>query len=130
MARSISTLSTAASGAKICFKIIKREPKPNTAKPATPIPITEPPVKDTFKACFKLVLAASAVRTLALVAIRIPINPARALKKAPNTNAMAILQCELWLLAPITPNKMAAIITKYVSTLYSAFKKAIAPSAM
>ena len=48
------------------------EPKPSTARPATPRPITEPPVKDTLRACFKLVRAACVVRTLALVAIFIP----------------------------------------------------------
>ena len=48
------------------------DPKPKTAKPATPIPITEPPVKDTFKAFANEVRAASAVRTFDLVAIRIP----------------------------------------------------------
>ena len=92
MVRSISWLSTAASGAKIIFKIINRAPKPSTAKPATPMPITLPPVKDTFKAFDKLVLAASAVRTFALVATFMPINPANALKNAPNIKATAILQ--------------------------------------
>jgi len=37
-----------------------------------PNPITEPPVKDTFKACFRLVRAACVVLTFALVAIFIP----------------------------------------------------------
>ena len=96
MVRSISTLLTAAPGAKTIFKIINKPPKPNTAKPATPKPITLPPVKETFKALLKLVRAACAVRTFALVATFIPINPANALKKAPSINATAILQ---WLLA-------------------------------
>ena len=65
---------------------------PNTANPATPSPITVPPEKETFKACGKLVLAAWVVRTLALVAIRIPIFPANAEKKAPQTKATTIIQ--------------------------------------
>ena len=52
---------------------MNNEPSPNTANPATPNPITLPPANDTFKALLKLVLAASVVRTLALVAIFIPI---------------------------------------------------------
>ena len=48
-------------------------PNPKIAKPATPIPITEPPVKETFKALAKDVRAASAVRTFAFVATIIPI---------------------------------------------------------
>ena len=92
MVLSISTLSTAACGAKIIFKIMNNPPKPNTAKPATPIPITLPPVKETDNALLKLVRAACAVRTFALVAIFIPIKPAKALKKAPNTKAKEILQ--------------------------------------
>ena len=69
----ILTAFAAASGAKICFNTIYNPPKPNTAKPDTPSPITAPPVKDTFKALLRLDLAACAVRTLARVAIFIPI---------------------------------------------------------
>ena len=90
--RSISILSTGAPFAKIILRIMNRPPRPNTAKPATPIPITLPPVKETDRALLKLVRAACAVRTFALVAIFIPIKPANALKKAPNTNANAMLQ--------------------------------------
>ena len=90
--RSISILSTAASGAKTIFKIINKPPNPSTAKPATPIPITEPPVNETDSALLKLVLAAWAVRTFALVATFMPINPARALKNAPKMKASAIVQ--------------------------------------
>ena len=50
MALSISWESTLASGAKICLIIKNKEPKPKTARPATPIPITEPPVKETLSA--------------------------------------------------------------------------------
>jgi hypothetical protein len=50
MALSISWESTLASGAKICLIIKNKEPKPKTARPATPIPITEPPVNETLSA--------------------------------------------------------------------------------
>ena len=83
------------SGANTFNKTMNRPPKPSTARPATPSPITEPPPKDTASALLRLVRAACAVRTLALVAIRIPIKPASALKNAPIINATAISQCEL-----------------------------------
>ena len=50
----------------------KTNVRPNTAKPATPNPITVPPPNDTFKAFGKLVLAACVVLTFVLVAIFIP----------------------------------------------------------
>ena len=68
----ISSELTAESGAKTCFKMIYKPPKPNTARPETPIPMTAPPVKETFNALLRLVRAACAVRTLALVAAFIP----------------------------------------------------------
>ena len=76
------------------------EPRPSTAKPATPIPITEPPENDTFNAVLRLVLAACAVRTLALVAIFIPIKPAKADNTAPIRKAMTITGLELPLVEP------------------------------
>ena len=57
----------------ICLSTKNKPPNPNTAKPDTPKPITDPPVKETFNACAKLVLAACAVLTFALVATFIPI---------------------------------------------------------
>ncbi len=60
---------------------MNNDPKPIIAKPATPKPITVPPVKDTFKALAKLVRAAWVVRTFALVAIRIPIKSGKSRKK-------------------------------------------------
>ncbi len=74
---------------------MNKPPNPNTASPATPSPITEPPPNDTASALLRLVLAACAVRTFALVAMRIPMNPAKALKTAPIINAIAISQLEL-----------------------------------
>ena len=73
MVFTISSELAAEPGAKICLSIMNKLPKPNTAKPATPNPITDPPVKETANALCKLVLAACAVRTFALVAIFIPI---------------------------------------------------------
>ncbi len=107
-----------------------KAPNPKTAKPATPIPITEPPVKDTFRAFESDVFAASAVLTLDLVAIFIPMKPAKAESTAPKTNARPMLQCELALPAPIKASKIATITTKYIMILYSALRNAIAPSAM
>ena len=57
---------------------MNNEPNPITAKPATPRPITDPPVKLTFNAWAKLVRAACVVRTFALVAMFIPMYPANA----------------------------------------------------
>ena len=69
-------------------------PSPKTARPATPSPITVPPVNDTFRACFRLVRAACVVRTFALVATFIPMYPAVAEKTAPMINAIEIIQLE------------------------------------
>ena len=72
MAVLISLLSTLTT-LNIFKKTMNKPPKPNMANPATPKPITVPPVNETFKACFKLVRAACVVRTFALVATFIPI---------------------------------------------------------
>ena len=77
---------------KIARNTINKPPNPNIAKPATPNPITVPPVKETFKACFKLVRAACVVRTFAFVATFIPIYPAVAEKTAPIINAIEMIQ--------------------------------------
>ena len=71
MAVFISSLFTLVT-LNICKNTMNNDPKPITAKPATPKPITVPPLKDTFKAFDKLVRAACVVRTLALVAMFIP----------------------------------------------------------
>jgi hypothetical protein len=65
---------------------------PITAKPATPNPITVPPVKETCKALAKDVRAACVVLTFAFVAIRIPIFPAIAENNEPKTKAGTINQ--------------------------------------
>ena len=66
-------VANAPSGTNNLYNTINNPPKPITAKPATPKPITEPPVNETLSALARLVLAACVVRTLALVAILIPI---------------------------------------------------------
>ena len=70
--------------------MIKKAVKPSTAKPATPNPITVPPPNATLSAFGKLVLAACVVLTLDLVAIFIPIFPAKAENIAPMINATII----------------------------------------
>ena len=78
-------------GTNILKKMINKLPNPNTANPATPKPITLPPVKDTFKACANDVFAACAVRTFAFVAIFIPIYPAVAENTAPMIKETAMI---------------------------------------
>ncbi len=115
------------------MKTMYKVPRPKTAKPATPRPITVPPVKDTFKACAKEVRAACVVRTLALVAMFMPIQPAKALKKAPMTKATAINQsvcAATWGNSADQPNKAAAKTTNTPNTFHSARKKAKAPLEM
>jgi hypothetical protein len=70
------------------------EPSPSTASPATPIPITDPPANDTSSALERLVRAACAVRTLALVAMRMPMKPALALNSAPTRKAPMMAGCD------------------------------------
>ena len=130
MVFTISSDVAAAPGANICCKTMYKPPSPNTAKPATPNPITAPPVKETFNAFERLVLAALAVLTLALVATFIPIYPASALLKAPKTKASAMLQCEFGLPVDMNPSNNATITTKYPRIFHSALRKAMAPSAI
>ena len=93
-------------------------------------------MKETFKALASDVRAASAVRTFAFVATIIPIYPAVAEKTAPIKKATAIKGEECiglsgvpsWV--PNHANKIAVGIAKYVKIFHSAFKKAIAPSAI
>ena len=107
---------------------MNRRVNPRTAKPATPNPITVPPPNDTCRAFGKLVLAASAVRAFASVAIRIPMFPAKAEKIAPITNAGTISGLVVSTAIEIPYNAADAITTKIKSKRYSAFRKANAPS--
>ncbi len=75
-------------------------------------------------------LAALVVLTLALVATRIPINPASAEQMAPTTKDRATIPCDPSSLLPLTYNSRAKQTTKIDSILYSAFKKDMAPLAI
>src|SRR5690554_3591491 len=101
-------------------------PITNTARPATPKPITAPPVKDTFSALARLVLAACVVRTFALVATFIPMYPAKAEVNAPMMKEMEIIQLEDSTNVPDQASRIAEKTTKYERIFHSAFKKAMA----
>ncbi len=92
--------------------MINNAPRPKTASPATPSPITEPPVNETFKACLRLVRAACVVRTFALVAIFIPIYPAKAERNAPIKKEIAIVGSEVSTSVPDQARTIAAITAK------------------
>ena len=109
-------------------KMIKNKVNPRTAKPATPSPITVPPPNDIFSAFGKLVLAAWVVLTLVLVAIFIPMFPAKAEKKAPKIKATTISQCVVGTIKETAAKATLTITTKIARSLYSAFKNAKAPS--
>ena len=106
-----------------------KAPNPSTPRPTTPRPITEPPAKATSSALPRLVRAALVVRTLALVATRMPMKPASAEHRAPVIKERAIRGEDPSAL-PLMPSKMATANTKMIKTRYSALRKAIAPSAM
>ncbi len=108
--------------------MIKNAVNPRTAKPATPRPITVPPPKEILSAFGKLVLAACVVLTFVFVAIFIPMFPANAENTAPNTKAITINQCVVGTTKETIANKILTITTNTVNNLYSAFKKANAPS--
>ena len=104
--------------------------RPSTARPLTPKPITVPPLKLTCRPLARLVRAACVVRTLALVAMFMPIQPAKALKKAPIRKATAITQSLWGTRVPLHARSTAAIAANTPSTFHSAFRKALAPLAM
>ena len=95
----------------------------NIPNPTTESPITAPPANATSRAfASPPSLAAIEVLPLALVAILIPIFPARAEVKAPNTKATAVFT-EMNI-----PNAAPTITTNHIRILYSATRNAIAPS--
>src|SRR5690606_20945255 len=104
--------------------------RPKTPRPTTPRPMTEPPAKATSRALPKEVLAACVVLTLALVATRIPIKPARAEQMAPTTKDTATLPLEPVSLLPLKNNRIATATTNTPTLLYAAFIKDMAPLAM
>ena len=92
--------------------------------------MTAPPEKATDKALLRLVRAAWVVRTLALVATRMPKIPESPEQKAPQTKEMPMSQ---WLLsreALLKARRTATATTKMARTLYSLARKAMAPSWM
>ena len=103
-------------------------PRPKTPRPTTPIPITVPPANAIFKPSPRLVLAPCVVRTLALVATRMPINPARAEQTAPRMKDIAV-KGELFSGFASPPKSRSSAIesTKIERMRYSALRKAIAP---
>ena len=90
--------------------------------------MTAPPENATFNASFRLVLAALVVLLLEAVADHIPMKPARPEHIAPKTNAKAIIPWSLELYPK--NNRTATTSTKTANTLYSLFRKAIAPLLM
>ncbi len=96
---------------------------PSRAMPTTSSPMTAPPLNARMKArdspCF---LAAAAVRTFALTAISIPINPANAEHRAPKTYVRPILTLIK------RESRTAMIAMKIARYLYSVFKKDRDPS--
>ena len=111
-------------------KIANKMPSPSKPSPTTPSPITDPPAKAIASPSPRLLRAAWVVRTLALVATRMPIKPAKAEQNAPPTNETATRG---WLFSETKPpasKSNATLPTNIASTLYSARKKAIAPTAM
>ena len=89
-----------------------------------------PPVKETFKPSLKLVRAACVVRTLAWVAMRMPMFPAKAEKTAPMTKATTMNQWVVSTMAETRPKRAPATTTKMAKMRYSALKNAKAPSWM
>ena len=107
---------------------MKKAVSPRTASPATPRPITVPPPKDIFNALGKLVLAACVVLTLVFVAIFIPILPAQAENKAPNTKATTIKILVVGTIMETPASAKLTTTTKIESNLYSELRNARAPS--
>ena len=102
--------------------------RPITPRPATHIPITEPPENATTNASLRLVLAAFVVRLFDAVADHIPMNPAKPEQKAPKIKAKAIAPWPLELYPK--NNKIATTTTKIARTRYSLLRNAIAPLRM
>ena len=83
-----------------------------------------------FNADSKFCRAALVVRLLDFVATLIPKNPARPEAVAPTKNESEMRALESLLFEFATPRSTATRTTKTPKTLYSALKKAIAPSAI
>ena len=108
------------------FVMIYTTLTPSAPRPATHIPITAPPENAMERALFiPPSFAAFAVLTLAFVATVIPQYPAIVENRAPTTKQIAVTQ----LPTPI-PISTKSTATKITRILYSAVKKARAPSAI
>ena len=94
------------------------------------MPITLPPKKATARAPGRPWRAAAAVRTLALVATRMPMKPARAEQKAPVTKEIAVIHCPVACMDPVHARSTVTTATKIASTRYSRARNAMAPSWM
>ena len=92
------------------------------------VPSQYPPPKEILSASGKLVLAAWVVLTFVLVAIFIPIRPANAEKTAPITKETTMSILVVGTIKEIPANAILTTTTKIASSLYSAVKKANAPS--
>ena len=112
------------------MKIKNKVPIPNTPRPTTPRPITLPPANAISKAFPRLTLAAFVVLTLAFVATCIPMYPANAEQSAPTIKDTAISGEDPSCVLPLIPRSIATTTIKIDNILYSAFKKAKAPSLM
>ena len=71
-------------------KTQKKTPTPSKPKPTTSIPVMAPPLNATFSASFIPMVAACAVRTLALTETFIPIKPQAPDKTDPMTKPTAV----------------------------------------
>jgi len=94
------------------------------------MPITVPPLNATSSAAGRPTRAAAVVRTFALVATFMPAQPEIADASAPTMNEAAMSGLRPSPVELAAASKPATMTTKIASTLYSAFKKAIAPSWM
>ena len=84
--RRSATGSDANAVLRMKYQIVRsRRPRPTTVKP-----MTVPASKATRRPLFRLCDAALAVRQLAIVAVRIPMKPARPEKKPPVRNANGV----------------------------------------
>ncbi len=124
----VTVIALAPSNTPSSWKTTKRPARPSTPRPTTVRPMTAPPENAIPRAALRLVRAAAAVRTFALVATRMPMKPARPEHTAPTTNATAISQWLSAMPALLTASKMATATTTMASTLYSRERNAIAPS--
>jgi hypothetical protein len=100
----------------------KKRPRPRMPSAAMVRPITEPPKKATASALSRpTARAACAVRTLALVAAFMPMNPASIEQIAPETNASAVRE-------PMPAESRTATTTMNHRRIeYSLRRNAIAP---